>query len=387
MPAAFLIVRLLFPALAVFLIAVPAAQCDDQELLAIIAKTGPEGIGSSAAKVVRDRLAQRGVELLPSLLDAMDTSNPVAANWYRTIYEEIVTREIAASGTQWPLDFLKKYVSDTEREGRPRRLVLKLINQLEPEFEFQWLSGRLADPEFRREAVALTLSLGDQALKDKDADAAETHFRNAFENARGRSQVTQAAERLRSIGEKADVITQLGLVTDWWLTGSFDAPDESGFESVFEPERSVNLQATYQGQGGASFGWIRHQTADALGQLNLVDALGKTDEAVAYAWTEITVEQNLEAEIRCGADDCCLVWLNGKAVSTHEQWLNGTRFDRFINPIKLIAGRNTILVKVCQGPQHRNQEVFNNWSLQLRLCDQDGRGISFESELPKVLQN
>ena len=389
MPAAYSIVpRLLqFVAVGICLVTATPAYCDDAERLAIIAKAGPEGIGSSAAKVVRDELAQRGVELLPSLLGAMDTSNPVAANWYRTIYEEIVSREIANSGTQWPLDFLKEYVSDIDRQGRPRRLVLKLINQLEPEFESQWLTEQLADPEFRREAVALTLSLGGKALMDKDEDAAKTHFRNAFENARDRSQVTQSAERLRSVGEQADVITQLGLVTDWWLTGPFDAPEKSGFESVFEPERNVNLQATYQGQGGVSFSWIRHQTADALGQMNLVDALGKTDEAVAYAWTEITIEQDREAEIRCGADDCCLVWLNGKAVSTHEQWLNGTRFDRFINPIKLVAGRNTILVKVCQGPQHRNPEVFNNWSLQLRLCDTDGRGISFESGLPKVRQN
>ena len=85
--------------------------------------------------------------------------------------------------------------------------------------------------------------------------------------------------------------------------------------------------------------------------------------------------------LRCGADDCCKVWLNDKVVSEHEQWLNGTRFDRFIEEITLQEGRNSILVKVCQGPQHRNPEVFNNWSMQLRLCDKEGRGIAFESAL------
>lgn len=389
MPAASSIIPALLPIVAVSICLVTAtpAQNDDAERLAVIANTGPQGIGSLAAKEVRDELAKRSVEFLPSLLAAMDTSNPVAANWYRTIYEEIVSREIHASGTQWPLDFMKEYVSDTNRQGRPRRLVLKLINQLEPEFESQWLTERLADPEFRSEAVALTLSLGDQALQNKDTKAATIFFRSAFANARDRSQVTQAAQRLTSVGEKADVNTQLGLVTDWWLTGPFDAPAKSGFETAFEPERSINLQATYEGQGGLSFGWIRHQTTDALGQMNLVNALGQTDEAVGYAWTEITVEQNREAELRCGADDCCLVWLNGKPVSTHEQWLNGTRFDRFINPIELQAGRNTILVKVCQGPQHRNPEVFNYWSLQLRLCDKDGRGISFQTALPEVVDD
>ena len=46
----------------------------------------------------RDELARRGVEILPQLLAAMDTSNVVAANWYRTVYEEIVARSLATIG-------------------------------------------------------------------------------------------------------------------------------------------------------------------------------------------------------------------------------------------------------------------------------------------------
>jgi hypothetical protein len=33
------------------------------------------------------------------------------------------------------------------------------------------------------------------------------------------------------------------------------------------------------------------------------------------------------------------------------------------------------LVKICQGPQHKDPQVPNNWSLQLRLCDADGKGL------------
>ena len=50
---------------------------------------------------------------------------------------------------------------------------------------------------------------------------------------------------------------------------------------------------------------------------------------------------------------------------------------------ELKAGRNTLLVKICQGPQHKDPEVPNNWSLQLRLCDADGRGIPFNTGLTK----
>ena len=382
MPRKYLCGRILLTSLALCQATMPKTLGDDQELLAVIAKTGSQGGGSFAARVACDELAQRDVRFLPALLTAMDTSNPVAANWYRTIFEEIVSREFQNDRTQWPTAFLKTYVSDRRRAGRPRRLVMRLINRLEPDFQTSWLGGRLLDPEFRSEAVALTLKLGDEALVENDVNAATVQFRKAFEHARDRQQVLEAAKRLRSAGETADVVKQLGLVTDWWLTGPFDAPDRTGFELSFAPERGIDLQARYRGQSNRDFGWIRHQATDPLGQLNLVSTLGKAENAVAYAWTEITVDQAGDAQLRCGADDCCLVWLNDEVVSAHKQWLNGIRFDRFVNPVRLVEGRNRILVKVCQGPQHRNPEVSNYWSLQLRLCDHEGRGVPFESALP-----
>ncbi len=56
----------------------------------------------------------------------------------------------------------------------------------------------------------------------------------------------------------------------------------------------------------------------------------------------------------------------------------------FITPITLAAGRNMLLVKVCQGPQHKDPEVQNNWSMQLRLCDELGRGVAFKSLLSEL---
>ncbi len=368
------------------MIAIPmwslTARCDDQQLLQVISRAGPQGRGSAEAREARNLLAKRGTTVLPALLVAMDTENPVAANWYRTIYEEIVARQLMDSDVTWPVEFMKNYVSDGARAGRPRRLVLKLIDRLEPNYRDQWLPKRLADPEFRDDAVALVLREGDEFLRDDDREAALTRFSAAFENARSRNQVIQAAERLKSLGEDADVISHLGLVTSWMLVGPFDAPGKSGFSTSLSPETHIDLRAEYTGQKDQRFGWVGHTTADPLGQLNLVSVLGRTDEAVAYAWTEITVEQQQMVQLRCSADDCCLVWLNGDRVSEHEQWLNGTRFDRFVDEVTLKSGRNKILVKVCQGPQHRNPEVFNNWSLQLRLCDENGRGIAFRNTLP-----
>ena len=114
----------------------------------------------------------------------MDTSNVVAANWYRTVYEEIVARSLARSDVAWPRHFLKEYIGDAQWAGRPRRLVLDLLERLEPGFREKWLPTRLDDSEFRYEAVSRALAAGETALREKDADRAKAEFRKAFENGR-----------------------------------------------------------------------------------------------------------------------------------------------------------------------------------------------------------
>ena len=61
-----------------------------KQLIAVIAQVGPQGAGAREARLARDALAQRGVEILPALVMAMDTRNAVAANGYRTVWEAIV---------------------------------------------------------------------------------------------------------------------------------------------------------------------------------------------------------------------------------------------------------------------------------------------------------
>jgi len=39
-------------------------------------------------------------------------------------------------------------------------------------------------------------------------------------------------------------------------------------------------------------------------------------------------------------------------------------------------------VKICQGPQHKNPAVPNNWSMQLRLCDNTGGSVQVRISRP-----
>jgi predicted acyl esterase len=361
-----------------------AARVD--ELLNTIAQVGPQGTGSTAARIARDELARNGLEILPQLFLAMDTRNVVALNWYRTVYEEIVIREQASSSAAWPTAFLETYLNDRNRSGRARRLALSLIEKLDPNFLARWLPSQHGDPEFGFEAAELALAAGTAAQKAKDVELAKAEFHKAFVHARDSKQVSQAAAKLKSLGESPDVLRRLGLVVNWRKVATFDAPDRTGFAVVYEPEKQLTAMQTRQNPFTAAE-WIEAKCVDGLGQLDLNDAFGVSQEKVGYVVAEIDVPREQAAEVRCGADDNCTVWLNGVKVFGREQWLNGTRFDRFIAPINLAAGRNVLLVKVCQGPHHRDPEVPNNWSLQLRLCDAGGQGIDFTPITAPTISN
>ncbi|HJT34313.1 MAG TPA: hypothetical protein VJ783_19890 [Pirellulales bacterium] len=353
-----------------------------ERAIASIARAGPQAAGSREARQARDRLAECGAETIPRLLEAMDTTNVVAANWYRTAFDEIVARELSRPAPQFPVEELQAYAADSERQGRVRRAVVKLLDRLEPGFAATFQSTRFDDPEFRADAVEAALAAGSEAEASGDREQALDQFRRAFEHARAADQVTQAAAKLTALGENADIITHLGLVADWYVLGPFDAPEYTGFATFFPPEERIDLQANYTGKDGKTIRWLRRRAGDALGKLDLLQAIAPVKEAVGYAYSELLAPRDIDAQLRCGADDNCTVWLNGERIFGREQWLNGTRFDRFIVPVHLRSGKNSLLVKVCQGPQHKDPEVPNNWSLQLRFCDATGVGVGLVSALP-----
>lgn len=366
--------------------ALPAAEPSrPAELLAVFAQAGPDGAGAAEAAAALRELEPYGSEILPEVLDALDTENVLAANWARAVYERIVADELAHSSPEFPLPLLEAFVADARRAGRARRLVWQLVERLEPGFGAQLLPSLLGDREFRDDAVAQQLVQGEQAAAAGDVEAALACYRSAFKHARDPHQVTTAAQRLEMAGAPVNIAAHLGLVTAWQIVGPFPAPKKTGFSLAFPPEESpaaIDLSATFAGAQGATLAWQGVATNDPLGQLDLNAALGPTAEAIGYAYAEIHSATEQSGELRCGADDNLSVWLNGEIAFAREQWLNGIRFDRFSAPVVLRAGINRVLVKVCQGPQHTDPEVPNNWSLVVRFCDAEGAGLQFENRTP-----
>ena len=377
--------RTLSAAMVLVVAAVASGDEFDRPLAAIL-KVGPQGAGAVEARTACDALSRGGPELLPRLLRAIDTDNPLAANWYRQAFEAIAARELAKASPQVPVEELRVFVSDASHAGRVRRLALAVCDRLTPGFAESLIPRLLDDLEFRDDAVEAALAAGARALTAGDSEAARAEFHTAFDHARESGQLLRAANQLARLGEQVDTAAQLGLVVDWWLVGPFDAPGFSGFAATFPPEDSVELTAHYTGQEGRDIGWVRHHAADPLGLVNLVQAVAPAKEAVSYAYARIEAPAELDCELRSGADDNATVWLNGRKVFGRNQWLNGIRLDRFTEKVHLQRGPNDVLVKVCQGPQHKDPQVPNNWSLQLRFCDATGRGVQFRSLLEPIIQ-
>src|SRR5207245_4453336 len=111
--------------------------------------------------------------------------------------------------------------------------------------------------------------------------------------------------------------------------------------------------------------------------INLLEPLGDAQDAVAYAYTAFESAAAREVEFRGAADDNFTVWVNGARVFGFEEYRNGVRFDRRRFRVRLVAGVNTVLVKVCQAtlePAHPEP----NWEFLLRVCDPTGRGLQFK---------
>ena len=344
---------------------------------------GAQGAGSAEARAARDKLAACGPEVIPHLLEGMDTPDTVAANWLRTAFDEVVNRALQDDRSAIATGELRRFVLDSKRQGRVRRLALDLLTKLDATASQQLIPPLLDDPEFGRDAVAIALAEGDRAVQAKRPDDAIAAYSKAFDAAREADQVRAAAAKLKSLGREVSIVQHMGFLVDWYVIGPFDGPEFKAFSNAYPPEKHIDLNTTYDGQNG-KVGWKRFRTPDEFGTVDLVKAIAATDDAAAYAYTTLDSSELRDAQIRCGADDNLTIWLNGRKVFAKEEWQNGTRLDRFIVPVRLRKGTNEILVKVCQGPKYHDPGMANLWSLQVRICDMGGKGVSLHSSLPAL---
>lgn len=151
--------------------------------------------------------------------------------------------------------------------------------------------------------------------------------------------------RNRGAAPGAPAAPQLG---KWYFIGPFDNTDRRGITTPWPPEREINLAAQYAGKGNEKIGWREGNFPDGQ-QHNL--RLFKPEhcvQSVVYLYREIQTTGSVELPVTLGSDECLAVWLNGRRVY-QETVYHPFSQDQVSLRLRLQPGKNTLLLKVCQG--------------------------------------
>jgi hypothetical protein len=351
-------------------LAVCASRADTEAgpLLTTIKAVGREGAGNvEAAKAWRE-LVRLGPAVLPTVLAAFDDTDSTAANWLRTAVDAIAERALEKK-QPLPTAEMEQFILRQQHNGAARRLAYEWLARVDPQAPARLLPGMLHDPslELRRDAVARVLQDAQQKLNQDDKAGATAAFRKALSGALDRDQVDRIAKELHTLGVEVDLAAHFGFIRRWRLIGPFDSHGGAGFQKSFPPEKNIDLAATYQGKNATPIRWIRYTTTDPYGIVDVNKALGKHMGAAAYASAAVLSPTERPVQIRAGSQNALKIYLNGKLIFFREEYHHGMQMDQHIGTGLLRAGRNELLIKLCQNEQ--TDDWAQNWSFQVRICD------------------
>ena len=343
------------------------------EPLKTIRAVGPEGRGNLEASAAWKKLAESKAVMLLPILEAMDGANDYALNWLRSAFDAIASRELG-EGAKLPLPELGKFLLDTRHNPRARRLAFELIGRMDPSTTDKLLAGMLNDPslEIRLDAVQKAIDQAGQSLAASNHVGAVLLFQQALNSARDVRQIDGIVKKLKDLGQPVDLPKHFGFLTEWKVIGPFDNTGNKGFETAYPPEQKVDFTAEHAGKTGG-IRWQDYASQHKYGMVDMNVPCGKLKEVTAYATADFISDRAQPVELRLGGKNSWKVWLNGKLLFSRDEYHASAEIDQYPMPAQLQAGRNTILVKVCQN--HEVEKWTNEWEFQLRITDALGTPI------------
>lgn len=350
-----------------------ASRADLATALDTLRAIGPEGQGNAAATRAWAELAAAPGTELPRLLAAMKGASDRTRNYLFAAIAALADRETRA-GRPLPLTDLGDFLLDTSHDPRSRRLAYDLVQRGDPAMAEALLAGLLDDPapDLRREAVQRQIEAATRALGQDRKGAATILFQQALVFAREADQIEQISKPLKELGRPVDLIRQFGFLTEWKVIGPFDNTGNAGFDKVYPPEQTVNLDGEYDGRDG-KVRWKPFSTAHEYGMVDFNKAFAPLKEVAGYASTVFHSDAARPAEIRLGCKNGWKIWFNGRFLFGRDEYHRGAEIDQYRLPIELKEGPNAILVKLTQNEQKEEWTV--EWEFQLRLTDPAGRVI------------
>jgi hypothetical protein len=230
-------------------------------------------------------------------------------------------------------------------------------------------------PELRRDAIAAQIKRAQALLDKSDKDGARAAYQKALTGACDKDQVDLLVARLDKLGVKVDIAAHFGFVRQWLLAAPFDNRKEAGFKVVYPPEQGVDPKAVYKGKDGKEARWVPFTSKDPYGVVDLNKVLGKQQGVVGYACAVIESPAERAIQVRAGSQNAVKIFLNGKELYHRDEYHHGADVDQHIARATLKAGRNELLLKICQNEQ--TEDWAQVWIFQARLCDAVGAAIPF----------
>ena len=168
-------------------------------------------------------------------------------------------------------------------------------------------------------------------------------------------------------------------IKEWLVLGPL-LPDASkkdfladmGGEASIEPKEGDTVTTA----DGKTLTWKRYKSKENF--IDLLDADGQHENAIAYAFCILQSEQARSVKIRLGHDDDVMVWMNGhqmrRSVVFHFYRVSPTEN---VLVVYLKAGANHCLVKV--------SNEIGDWGLAMRVLASIGDSTTKEVEIPALI--
>ncbi|MDA1231436.1 MAG: hypothetical protein O2856_11730 [Planctomycetota bacterium] len=349
---------------------------DTSEAVAAIRSVQPGAVDSNSARTAVQQLTTAGSKSMIPLLNGFQDASPLAVNWLRNAFEQIADAETKA-GRKLPQKELEAFVQDQTQSPFARRLVFETLQRTDPGIADRLIPDMLLDasPEFRRDAVARLIK---DAGSIEDATESTPLYRSALSGAVHEDQVKTIAEALRRNNEEVDIQRHFGFLSQWSIVGPFDNKEGKGFATACGPELDINasnaldLQAEYDGQLG-KVRWQPIATTDDYGVVNIAKQIENYKGSLMYAMTSWTSNKEQQIEIRLGTPNSWKLWVNGKQVFEREEYHRSSQLDQYRVPVTLAAGRNLLLLKICQNEQ--TDDWAQRYQFQVRICNSTGSAV------------
>ena len=361
----------------VLLLASPLAAAESfEEALSRLKSIEPGSASQTPLKESWDVVAGGGIERLTTVLGAMSNVSPLSENWLRASADAIAERELQSSG-KLPNKVLEKFVLDQTQAPRARRTAYEWLTQVDSTAADRLLPTMLDDSslEIRHDAVARLLAEADSAQTDSEK---LEKYQLSLKSARSLDQMQQSVEQLQKLGEKPNLATVFGYLTDWKVIGPFDNMAGAGFEKVFPPEVDIDFSKQHEGKNGP-VKWEPVSTTEKdhdlekVGVVDLNEILVEEKGVAAYVVATFVSDKEQELQCRYGTVNATKLWVNGELLISKDIYHMGGEFDQYIGIAKFRKGENTILLKICQNEQ--TDSWAKNWDFRLRVTDGLGGGI------------